>query len=442
MNYAETLSYLLSLGHETIALKLGLKNIQLLLNKLGNPHQAFTIVQIAGTNGKGSTAAMLDAICTAAGVRSGLYTSPHLTSITERIRTSSQDISAHEFAEYATQVRAASEELLSSSLIAALPTFFEQITAIALLAFRQNEIDVAILETGMGGRLDATSAAGAAIVGITQIALDHEEHLGQTVTSIALEKAAIIRPSVSTVLAQQEHEVMAVLLEQCIRSDVKPNVVGDNASIDVVSETGGRFVVSFTTTKAKYKGVNLALRGRHQLSNAALALALAEELACRGFPITPEAIISGLEVVRHPGRLELFDARPRYLLDGAHNTAGSLALREYLDEYERGEVTLIFGAMREKRLHEMAQVLFPAARKVILTKPDSPRAASMDVLREIALDVVAGHKVCCAPDPLAALELAKTCTAADGLICVTGSLYLVGELRAGIETEAGKNGKR
>src|SRR5215470_3571527 len=211
MNFEAAVAYLLSLGHETLAIKLGLRNTELLLNALDNPECAFPSVQIAGTNGKGSTAAMLDSICRAAGIKSGLYTSPHLVSITERIKVSGVEISREEFAACATVVREVSEQL------EALPTFFEQVTAIALLAFRNARVDLAILETGLGGRLDSTTAANARIVAITQIALDHQEYLGNTIAGIAAEKAAIIRPGMqAAVIGRQQYpEALDVLLQRC-----------------------------------------------------------------------------------------------------------------------------------------------------------------------------------------------------------------------------------
>ena len=202
MNFDESVSYLLSLGHETTAIKLGLENVTRLLGRLGNPQDSFPSVQIAGTNGKGSTAAMLEAVCRAAGLRAGLYTSPHLVSITERVRVSGRDIPREEFARHATRVRAAAEDVGRES--GALPTFFEQVTGIALCAFEGEKVDVAILETGLGGRLDATTAARASVVAVTPVALDHQEYLGDTLSEIAAEKAAIIRPGVRAVVAPQE----------------------------------------------------------------------------------------------------------------------------------------------------------------------------------------------------------------------------------------------
>src|SRR6185503_3162117 len=264
MNFREAVEYLLSLGHETLAIKLGLRNTELLLNALDNPERAFPSVQIAGTNGKGSTAAMLDSVCRAAGIKTGLYTSPHLVSITERIKVSGTEITRDEFAACATTVRDVSERL------EALPTFFEQITAIALLAFRDAGIKLAILETGLGGRLDSTTAANANIVAITQIALDQQEYLGSTIASIAAEKAAIIRPGVRVVIGKQRFpEALDVLLQRCKETGVTPILVNDSIK----------------------ESVTLALRGRHQLENAAVAIHLAELLRETGFDIPHAAIV-------------------------------------------------------------------------------------------------------------------------------------------------------
>src|SRR6185295_3418009 len=263
MQFQEAVEYLLSLGHETLTIKLGLRNTELLFAALDHPERAFVSVQIAGTNGKGSTAVMLDSICRAAGIKSGLYTSPHLVSITERIRISGTEITPDEFAACATTVRDVSEQLLRDKQIDALPTFFEQLTAIALLAFRNARIELAILETGLGGRLDSTTAANAHIVAITQIAMDHEEYLGHTLESIASEKAAIIRPGVSAVIARQEPAALNVLLKRCEETGVNP--VLENGDRTVSGSTpDGRFRVTFDTGSSHYESVLLGLRGRHQ----------------------------------------------------------------------------------------------------------------------------------------------------------------------------------
>jgi dihydrofolate synthase/folylpolyglutamate synthase len=406
MLFQDALSYLLSLGHETLTIKLGLTNTETLLNALGNPHHNFPAVQIAGTNGKGSTAVFLDSICRTAGIRTGLFTSPHLISITERIKIDGRPISENDFAQLTNEVRTTAEQLVLSGKLETLPTFFEHVTAIALLAFREARIELAILETGLGGRLDSTTAAQAEVVAITQIAIDHEEYLGRTIEEIAAEKAAIIRPGVTAVIAPQASEPARVISRRGQEVDVTPRFVEPRTALD--------------------DDVQLGLRGRHQRDNAAVAIALAEALRERGFVILREAIIKGLKRATHPGRLELWEGKPPILFDGAHNPASARALKTYLDEFVQQPITMIFAAMRDKPLSEMAAILFPNADKLILTEIDNPRAASIAEL----LDAMPNHfdraRILYAADVDEALQLARTITSANGLVCVTGSLYLIG----------------
>lgn len=407
MNFQAAVKYLLELGHETLTIKLGLRNTELLLAALDNPERAFPSVQIAGTNGKGSTAVMLDSICRAAGIRSGLYTSPHLVSITERVRVSGIEITPEDFAACTTVVRDVSEQLLSDKQIEALPTFFEQITAIALLAFRHARVELAILETGLGGRLDSTSAANARIVAITSIAFDHEEYLGHTIESIAAEKAAIIRPGVRAVIARQpEPAALDVLLKRCEQTGVTP-ILADSHATD---------------------GLVLGLRGRHQIDNAAVAIRLGELLKAEGFAIPDSAIVDGLKTATHAGRLELIPHKPSFLIDGAHNSAGAQSLRAYLDEFAPRPLTLVFGAMRDKQLEQMGEILFPVADTLILTIVDNPRTASIDALQTFAGRFAKGT-VLTSESSAEALRIAIANTPEAGLICIAGSLYLLGEMR-------------
>ena len=258
MQFDEAVQYLLSLGHETLAIKLGLRNTELLLNALNNPERAFPSVQIAGTNGKGSTAAMLESICRAAGIKCGLYTSPHLVSITERIRISGVEITREDFAACATARPRGLGTTARDKQIEALPTFFEQLTAIALLAFRNAGIELAILETGLGGRLDSTTAANASIVAVTQIALDHEEYLGHTLESIAAEKAAIIRPGVNAVIARQQPEALEVLLKRCEETGVTPILENGHTQSKGTHPMAG-FVSRLTPARIIMKDVLLGL---------------------------------------------------------------------------------------------------------------------------------------------------------------------------------------
>ena len=426
MLFDEAVNYLLSLGHETLAMKLGLANVARLLDALDNPQRAYPAVQIAGTNGKGSTAAMLDAICRAARLRTGLYTSPHLVSLTERIKLDGHDIAPAEFARHATEVRVAAEELHAMS--GARPTFFEQTTAIALLAFASTHVELAILETGLGGRLDATTAAHAQTIAITPIALDHQQYLGDTLAQIAAEKAAIIRPDTQVVLAQQPDEAREVILARCRACEVTPAWATEEVRV-LDATTDGRLVVTFRTAADVYERVRLALRGRHQLTNAAVGLALAETLRVKGFAIPRAAIIEGLQTTVHPGRLELLSGTPPMLLDGAHNAAGAAALRAYLDEFAHAPVTLLFGAMADKQLDEMCAALFPVARHIILTRPTNARAATPYQLRQLAARHTGEHAIEFIASPVVALARARALTPSGGLVCVSGSLYLVGEVR-------------
>jgi dihydrofolate synthase / folylpolyglutamate synthase len=427
MQFDEALKYLLSLGHETLAMKLGLRNTETLLAALGNPQQSFQSIQIAGTNGKGSTAVMIDSILRAAGIRSGLYTSPHLVSVTERIRIGESEISRDEFARLATMVRQTAEQLVVEERLPALPTFFEQVTAIALLAFRDAKIDLAVLETGLGGRLDATTCAGATVVVITSIAMDHENYLGNSIQEIAAEKAAIIRPGVVAIVAPQTDAVRNVVAEYAAMNKVVPMFDETESTVAEVS-SDGRFNVSFKTRKTSYERVWLGLRGRHQIENASLAIGVAEAL-----DISEVAIVKGIETANHPGRLELIPGNPRVLLDGAHNPAGAAMLRDYLVEFALVEfaprpLTLVFGAMTDKKLREMAQALFPIADRLVLTEVANPRTARLETLEELALEFLEAERVSATKNAHDAMRIAREVTPADGLICIAGSLYLIGEI--------------
>lgn len=428
MLFDEALQYLLSLGHETLAIKLGLKNIELLLDALGRPQDSFTSVQIAGTNGKGSTAVMLSSMALAAHVNTGLYTSPHLARITERIQINGQEITGEDFARWATRVRETSESLRRAGELETLPTFFEQVTAIALVAFKEAGVKLAILETGLGGRLDATTAAGAQLVAITPVAIDHQEYLGESLAEIASEKAAIIRPGVEAVVAPQEAAALEVIQKRALETGVTPHMVGGNIEIAIAGEGRG-LRVTVETEEDHYMNIRLALLGRHQALNASVAIRLAELLRARGFPFSRSAIIEGLERARHAGRLELWEGAPAMLFDGAHNVASALALRDYLQEFVKAPVTLLFGAMRDKELAEMGALLFPLAQRLVLTAMNNPRAATVETLRQIVSPKFSSERVLEAERPAEALRLALEITPPDGLLAVTGSLYLVGEVR-------------
>ena len=433
MNFKEAESYLLSLGNEISTLKLGLDNIRTLLQALGHPENNYLKVQVAGTNGKGSVCAFLEAMCVSAGTKTGLYTSPHLVSITERIRVDGREISHQDFAQGATGVRDISEALVKEGLLESLPTYFEQVTAIALAHFANADAEVVILETGLGGRFDATTAANAELAGITQIAFDHQKYLGDSIAEIASEKAAIIRPDTKLVVGEQAFgEALVTIMRAAEKKGVVPEMAGDvNAEFFPQISNGDPVRFSFRTKRHSYPPITLALRGRHQVANAKIAVLLAESLQ-KHFYIQETNIIEGLHKAVHPGRLEF---QGRLLFDGAHNTAGAQALADFLDESEKRPVTMIFGVMDDKNVAEMAEILFPRAARLILTQPSNSRGMTADeILASISPDLMHPH-IITTDSPAEALKLAYQTVDSPGIICVTGSLDLVGEVKKILDTE-------
>jgi len=424
VNFDESLKYLYGLGNEVSAMKLGLENIGKLLTALGNPEKNFLKVQVAGTNGKGSTCAFLDSICVLAGIKTGLYTSPHLISITERIKINGQDLSEKDFARHATKIKEISESLLENGDLETIPTFFEQVTAIAISAFDEAKIVLAILETGLGGRFDATTATNAEIVAITPIDFDHQNILGNTLTEIAAEKSAIIRKDTRVVLGNQSEEALEVILIRCDEVGIKP--INDcKIELDAIDSTNGKAIVTFLTKNEIYHDVHLSLRGRHQIENARLAVLLAEVLKNDfKFTISKFEIVEGLETAEHKGRLEFYQ---NILFDGAHNVAGAKALKDYLDEFIKQPITLVFGAMRDKDLWEIAAILFPKAETLILTKPNNERSMETSEMLKIVPTTFNQKNVKLAATVADGIITAQKITKETELILITGSLYLVGE---------------
>lgn len=425
MNFSETLTYLHQLGNEVLTMNLGLEAIRRLCAELGDPPQAFPAIHIAGTNGKGSTAAMTEAILRAAGYRTGLYTSPHLVSVTERIRVAGEPILPDDFARLATLVRQVSERLRHEGQLEAGPTFFELITAIGYLWLAEQRVDLAVLEVGMGGRLDATNICRPVITAITPVGLDHQQYLGPTVAAIAAQKAGIIKPGVPVVIAPQEPAARQVILARAAEL-AAPTSEGRVVTERVEPADDLRQRVAFRSSFGLLTP-RLALRGDHQRINAATAISIVELLPALGWPIGADAILHGLETAHWPGRLDLRRALtpgPPLLIDGAHNLAGIEVLCNFLTEHcVHYPLTLIFGVMRDKDVAAMTERLFPLFRQIILTGVASPRALDpAEITPALAVERVASLPH--------ALELARQVTPADGLIVVAGSLHLVGEVLA------------
>jgi dihydrofolate synthase / folylpolyglutamate synthase len=414
VSYPNSVEYLYSLGNEVKSIKFGLEGITALLASLGNPQHAFRSVHVAGTNGKGSTCAMIESGLRNAGIRTGLYTSPHLVEPTERIRVDGREVTRAEFVRAFDIVHAAAESLIREGRIEHHTTYFETVTAMAFVLFRESGIEMAVLETGLGGRLDATNVVSPELCVITPIDFDHETFLGGSIESIAAEKAGILKPGAPAVFAAMRPDAAKIL-------NARARELGIHA-VDTARHAVEIVNIDARGTEFTLDGMHIGcpLPGRHQVENAATAAVALMQLR------TPdEAIQRGIALTRWPGRLEFVSRQPDIILDGAHNPAGARALSRYIHDFHSGkELWIVYGAMRDKSVQEITEILFPLASKVILTAPSQPRAVRPEALRE----AVDHDNVEVAPEVTAAIERSLAAPA-DATVIVTGSLYLVGEAR-------------
>jgi dihydrofolate synthase / folylpolyglutamate synthase len=456
MSYETAVAQMYALGHElaqTPSRKFDLAHMRVLLSALGHPENSFPAVLVAGTNGKGSTAATLASILQASGLKTGLYTSPHLVRINERIRLNGIPISDDDFVMLHDGVDRTAERLVGEGDLPWHPSFFEMLTAMGFEYFARSRPDMVVLEVGMGGRLDATNVVEPRLSIITDIALDHQKYLGETVGEIAREKAGIIRPGGIVVTLPQLPEANDVIGNAIL--DAGARAVNVVPYVPPVSPGSSQYLVP-STRETPSRGVrqrySLAVLGkeivvdspmvgRHQLRNLALAIVAAEELHHQGTAqITPETIAEGIRETYWPGRFQVLPAagdNPEYVLDVAHNPAGAWALRSTLsaaypdlesrDSGNGRAITMVFGVMRDKAMQEMAEILFPIAEHVIVTHASNPRSASPDEIRQAAARVAASIDIEGAEDVASALERAREVAGAGGLVVVTGSIYIVGE---------------
>ena len=420
-SYDRTIKYLFSL--ESLGFRPGLKRIRALLRELGDPHLSYRTVHVAGTNGKGSTSAMIEAVLTEAGYRTGLYTSPHLERFNERIRISRKLITDTEVVEVADAVRRASGKVKKS---AGAPTFFEFTTAMALLYFKVKGVQIAVIETGMGGRLDATNVIRPLLSVITNIGLDHSEHLGDTLVEVAGEKAGIIKRATPVVTGEEGSGPLEVIKKASGRMGAGLYILGHDFSF-----RAGRGGISapfdYQGVNSSIKGLRLNLPGAHQMKNAALALTAAYLLRDNGFFIPDGAVRAGLKKVLWPGRLEIVMKRPLVILDGAHNPDGAAALKEALRRLRFRRLILVLGIMADKDIGGILKPLAPIADVVIFTAPATPRAAPARLLLEMLKPY---SKPALVEDTVAlackkALSLAKPKDA----VCITGSFFTIGEAK-------------
>jgi dihydrofolate synthase/folylpolyglutamate synthase len=445
MSYQTAIARMFALGHElaqTPSNKFDLDHMRVLLREMDHPERRFPSVLIAGTNGKGSTAATLASILRASGLKTGLYTSPHLVRINERIRINGEEISDDDFAELHGNIDRTAEKLVEQTKLPWHPSFFEMMTAIAFEHFARKNVDIAVLEVGMGGRLDATNVVEPRLSVITDVSLDHQKFLGNTVSEIAKEKVGIIRPGGVVVTLPQQPEANDVIGNTIL--DLGARAVNAVPYVPPVSPGSTQYLVPSTETARagfvyryplQIMGeqilVETRLVGRHQLRNTALATAAAIELKQQGFSgITAKTIESGIREARWPGRFQVIAARPGWpemVLDVAHNPAGAWALRSALSEqYEDRPLIFVFGAMRDKAISEMTEILFPLAERVIATRPENPRSASTEEIRQAAHRT--SVEIDAVEDVEGAVTRARNLARTDTVIVITGSIYLVGEV--------------
>ena len=455
MTYETAVASMFALGHElaqTPSNKFDLAHMRVLLGAMNHPERAFPGVLIAGTNGKGSTAATLASILRVSELKMGLYTSPHLVRINERIQVNGEPIRDDDFARLHGEVDQVAARLVGEGQLPWHPSFFEMMTAIAFAHFARERVGIAVLEVGMGGRLDATNVVEPLVSVIADISLDHQKFLGNTVGEIAREKVGIIRPGGVVVTLPQQPEANDVIGNTILDLGAKgvsavqyvPPVSPGSTQYSVL---GTQRTSSFSERPenddaAQYRQeyplqvmgteilVETPLLGRHQLRNVALAVGAAEELSKLGVAgITAQSIERGIRETRWPGRFHVLQARsgwPEVVLDVAHNPAGAWALRSALSErYDDRPLIFVFGAMRDKAISEMTQILFPLADRVIATRPDNPRAASPEEIQQAGSRT--GAEIEVVADVGAALQRARAVAGPKTVMVVTGSIYLVGE---------------
>jgi len=434
MNYDAAVRYLLTLGRELAAptqaaAKFDLENITVLAKRLGHPERAFPSAHIAGTNGKGSTAAFLESILRRAGFRTGLNTSPHLERINERIRVNGEEISDAAFAETMTRIQSVTEELLAAGKLRAHPTYFECVTAMAFEYFSRAEVNFGVFEVGLGGRLDATNILTPAVSIITRIDFDHENFLGHSLWEIASEKAGIMKPGVPVVIGEQHEEAREVILERARELGCPIIEIGAEYRIENLEMEEG-CARARVTRIASGRSMEIAPRlpGGFQLQNALTAVAAAGVLQRQGFHISADAIREGIAATVWPGRLEKLYSRPDVYLDGAHNPGAARELAGFWEQrFANRKIFLVYGALRDKAVDEIAGILFPHAAEVIFTEPRTSRAISAASLAEIAAHYASRSVVMA--DAEQALDYALGKAEADDAVFITGSLYLVGQLR-------------
>lgn len=412
MNYVQCLAYLKKLGDEVVTMKFGLETIRALLEALDNPHLRYPAVLIGGTNGKGSVARYLSSICTACNIRNGLYTSPHLIRVEERFVVDQEMIDSDRFAYHLSRVVDAIQKLERSFH----PTFFETLTAVAFLYFQEQEVELAILEVGMGGRLDSTNVVDPLLAILTPVGLDHQRYLGETLEEVAFEKAGILVRAQSALTARQRPQVQQVFQSQAVKDNVELREL-DFSAIRSSPSSDGKYAFRFRDME-----IHLPLYGQHQVENAALALQAAETLGQSGFSVSASCMRQGIEETLWMGRIQVFGSDPQVVLDGAHNVDAAKVLVNFLDHHTQAPRALVFAMMGDKKIVSVLEILEASFERIYLTRVDSPRAAALKELERLCPSGIA------VADPYVAYRQALASPVAT--VVAAGSLYLVGEILA------------
>ena len=408
-------------GLRRFGIILGLETIQDILKGLGNPHRSYACIHVAGTNGKGSVAAALSSILFASGYKVGLYTSPHLVRFNERICVNNRQISNNEVIKFYRAVKRVHHGKRS-------PTFFEFATAMALHAFGQHRVDWAVIETGMGGRYDATNVIQPAISIITNVSMEHRDYLGNTLAEIAREKAGIIKPSTPVVSGVKQKQARSVVRRIARKQSAPLFMLGQDFKVRQNSSGG----FSYHGLENSWRHMQTPLLGRYQVQNTALALAACEVLIKDKATIALGSITKGLANTRWAGRLEMVCQHPLVILDGAHNLAAARNLAKFLAQHlNKRQITLVVGILDDKPYRSMLSSLLPLCSRVIITRAQTGRALAPEKLYTIAKKSITDVRII--PDTAAAAKYAIETAGRDDVVCIAGSLYVVGEAKEAIE---------
>ncbi|MHB9093381.1 MAG: bifunctional folylpolyglutamate synthase/dihydrofolate synthase [Eubacteriales bacterium] len=424
MNFGEAMEFLRNLTK--FGFNFGLGRVEELLRRLGSPHKKIRVIHVGGTNGKGSTATMIAAILQAQGYRTGIFTSPHLHSYCERYKINGVEISSQRIAGLLTRLRPHLEEMVAEGF--EHPTEFEVSTALGFVYFFEEKVDFLVLEVGLGGSIDSTNVVTPLVSVITNVAMDHMDYLGNTVSEIAAVKSGIIKPGVSAVTAAADPEALAVIRAACRQMNCRLTEVCRDITWEIKRSMADGQEFDLQTHSRLYRNLFIRLAGLHQVVNAATAVAAIEALSRDGFSLNEDSVREGLQNAVWPARLEMVNLGPRVLLDGAHNLHGSLTLRQALTEiFTYRRLILVFGMLGDKEREKVVAQLAPLAGAVVVTKPNSPRAGDWEKIADEVKKYV--EEVYLIENIHQAVKKGMSLAEPEDLVCVTGSLYMVAEAR-------------